>query len=137
MEPEKESEKPQTYALRFSPRALADIEAAFERLLFLTGVAAAIAWKDGLFDAAATLATNPRRLAVAPESRFFTRRFSSGDGVRQLLYRRTPASPFYRLFFVATDDTDDGPTVILLHLRHGARRPLTRSEAQEIEREEK
>lgn len=61
-------------------------------------------WRAGLLEAAATLETFPKRCPVAPENGPFE------FEIRQLLYGR------YRLLFTVRDDT-----VVILHVRHGAR----------------
>ena len=88
------------------------------------------AWRDGLGEAIATLATWPRRCPIVPESSRFR------NEVRQLLYRRTASSVAYRILFTVQDDSPDGPVVVILALRHGSARPITRAEAREIEAEE-
>jgi plasmid stabilization system protein ParE len=62
-------------------------------------------------DAIASLATFPKRCPLAPE----TVRFPFE--VRQLLYGRKPH--VYRILF-----TIEGDTVIVLHIRHGRRKPV-------------
>lgn len=122
-------ETPRIYALRFTPRARNDIDAAHARFLVLSGEAVADAWKAGLFDAVATLATTPRR-QTAPESARFRQE------VRQLIYRRRPGSVAYRVLFTLVEADADAPYVRILHVRHGSARPITRAEAREIEAEE-
>ncbi len=122
-----DDEQPQTYALRISPRAERDIEAHVVRMADLAGADIARAWHEGLFNAIAALAQNPNRYAVISENRRFRRE------VRQFLYRRTPNGPAWRVLFTLDEAAEDAPTVNLLHVRHGAQRPITRAEAQEIE----
>jgi plasmid stabilization system protein ParE len=93
------------YALRTLPRAERDIEAHAVRLAELAGAEIARAWCDGLFEKIATLSDSPR----------------------------TPAGPSWRVSFTADERTEDGPVVSLLHVRHGAQRPITRAQAREIE----
>jgi len=93
----------------------------------LAGPEVARNWYIGLFDAFATLSQNPRRQAIIAENSRFRRE------VRQLLYRRTTAGPIWRLLFTVVDGEYDAPTVNLLHVRHGAQRPITRAEARQIE----
>ena len=121
-----EDAPPRVYAVRFTPRARADVDAAHTRFVALVGEAIADEWLTGLFDAAATLATMPRR-ALAPEDARFT------TEVRHLVYRRRPASVAYRILFTIVESQEDAPFVRILHVRHGAARPITRAEAREIE----
>ena len=121
------SDTPRNYAIRILPRAERDIDAHTVRMAELSGPDIARAWYEGLIDAAATLSQNPRRHVVISESRRFWRE------VRQLLYRRTPSGPAWRVLFVIDEGKDDAPTVSLLHVRHGAQRPISRAEARNIE----
>jgi plasmid stabilization system protein ParE len=72
---------------------------------------AAARWYNGLLDAIETLADNPERCGLAPESEHFD------EEIRQLLYGKRPH--VYRVLF-----TIHGETVHVLHIRHGARRFL-------------
>lgn len=120
--------EPRGYALRFQERALRDIDAAFVRLAELTSDEIADEWRDGLREAIAGLAASPRRHPLAPER--FRRE------VRHLLYQRPGSRVTYRVLFTVTGEEEgasEGPTVTILHLRHGAAKPLTRAEARQVE----
>lgn len=84
--------------------------------------------QDSLFAVLRQLATFPGKHVIAPENRFFT------DEMRQLVYRRRPASPAYRVLFTILDDPEEGPSINVIHVRHGSRRPMTRTEARERQR---
>jgi plasmid stabilization system protein ParE len=71
---------------------------------------AAIHWYNGLESAIDTLRTHPRRCPQAPEALFFKRE------IRQLLYGRRRHA--YRILF---EVRDEGQTVSILHVIHGAR----------------
>lgn len=119
------------YAVRFGERANRESAEAVVRLFDLTdNQEIARSWLVGLREAAGTLNTNPRRFAVRPtESRFI------GLPVRRLLYRRplsSTSSPAYHLFYFVEDQSQDGPLVFVFHIRHAARRPMTRRDAKEI-----
>lgn len=124
-----ESDETPTFALRFTPRARADIEAAHARFAELSGPDMADEWQAGLLDAAATLARTPHR-ALAPENARFA------QDVRQLIYRRRRGSVAYRLLFVLVETPDDPPFVRILHVRHGSARPVTRTQARDIDADE-
>jgi plasmid stabilization system protein ParE len=128
---ESDPEEPVTiYALRIGPRAERDIAAAVARFLEQegSGEAIAAAWERGLYAAFGTLATQPRRYLVAREAMLFP-----GRELRQLVYRRTPSSVAYRLLYSVEDaGMAEGPTVRLVHMRHGSARAMTWAEAQEI-----
>lgn len=116
------------YAVRFSRHARRE---AIESAVRLTEQSAneerSLSWYLSLEAEAGTLATNPRRFVVrARESRLL------GETVRALIYRYTPGSTAYHLFYTVEDDSDDGPRVTILHVRHAARRPLTPGEVRQI-----
>ena len=115
------------YALRLLPRAERDIDAHAERLAILTGPANAQQWHTGLFAHIATLTDNPRRFPRIAEQKRFLKE------TRHLLYRSKPDGPVWRVLFTLREDTEDTPAVILIHVRHGAQRPITRTEARRIE----
>lgn len=122
-----DAEGPTSYAIRLHQRAQRDIDEALLRLADLAGEQIAAEWREGLLDALATLAARPRRYPLAREDRLFRRE------VRQLVYRRTPGGPAYRALYTVYEADDEAPFVFVLHIRHGARRPLSRAEAGEIE----
>jgi plasmid stabilization system protein ParE len=69
-------------------------------------------WFRSLKEAVASLSTFPERCPLAPENREFP------FEVRQLLYGRKPH--VYRILFTIEDDA-----VVVLHIRHGRRKPLS------------
>ena len=124
---------PERYGLHIQTRAGRDIEAHLGRLAEIAGADVAREWREGLLTAVSTLAENPRRCPLIPEQTRFLRE------TRQLLYRRTPSGPAWRVLFII-EDTEAGslepPTVHLIHVRHGAQRPITRTEAKQLETNE-
>lgn len=82
-------------------------------------------WFDAYHQARASLANFPERCPLVPERGAFTKE------VRQLLFRRVPSAPVWRILFVI-EQGDDGPVVRLLHLRAGARKPINPREAKEL-----
>jgi len=131
--PENEGETPRIYALRFSPRARAEVRAVHARFIELAGEIVADAWRDGLGETVSSLATHPRRYAqvFGPRGARFRRE------VRRLVYRRpgggNRTGPAYLVLYAVEDDTPDGPLLSILSVRHAARKPLTREEARAIE----
>lgn len=125
--PDDAEEPAPAYALRILPRAERDIRAALLRLAELSGDAVAQAWYENLYTELAALSINPARFARTREDRLFRRE------VRQLVYRRTPSGVAYRVLFTVVAGGQDAPTVAILHVRHGARRDVTRAEARSIE----
>lgn len=120
---------PRRYALRQQSRVRREIETHLVRMIELTGEEIARDWYDQLINAIASLAQNPRRWPVIPEQSRF--RYET----RHLLYRRAPGGPLWRVLFTITGEESgaaDAPTVMLLHIRHGAQKPLTRREAEQI-----
>ncbi len=88
------------------------------------------AWRQGLDAEVAKLAQFPGSWPVAEEDKLFR------ESVRRMLYRRTPSGPAYRVLFVLRENPDDAPTVVIIHVRHAAQKPMTRKEAREIEASE-
>lgn len=122
-----DDELPASYALRLTPFARTDIEAIEDRFGEIEGDEIAKEWKEGLLDAIATMATTPRRFPLAPENAQFQQK------VQSLTYRRRAGSVAYRILFTIVEEQEDTPFVRILHVRHGAARPITRAEARQIE----
>lgn len=126
--PESKDEQPLNYALRFTERARRDIDAETVYIAETSSPEIAIVWREGLYDTVASLAILPRRCPLAREQ--------FRCEVRQILYRR-PGSRFaHRILFTFSGEeavSSDAPTVILLHVRHSASRPLTKLQARAIE----
>jgi len=130
---------PRAWSVRFTPHATDEALEAAARWAELNAPETsgeerqqrALAWYAGMEAAAGTLATNPRRFAVRErESRLL------GLQVHALLHRHTAGGGgggAYHAFYQVEDDTPDVPRVTILHVRHAARRPLTRAEAREIQ----
>lgn len=70
-------------------------------------------WFNGLERLIYTLEQNPRRCPLAPEN------YQPDDGIRQLLYGKKPN--IYRILFHVIEKEKE---VYVLHIRHGARRPI-------------
>ena len=119
------SDEPQNYRLRITERAARDIAQATVHFMDTAGDHIAEQWQEGLYAAFATLVSQPHRYALIPEAVF-------RQETRQLLFRRTNHSVAYRLLYIIIE-VDDGPTVVLIHVRHASARPLSRAEARTIE----
>ncbi len=78
------------------------------------------AWFNGLERAILSLDRHPARCPIAPES------FQPEHPIRVLHYGRRPH--VYRVFFSVDDNAG---VVRVLHIRRGARQPLTRTELTE------
>ena len=122
------SEEPPSYALRMTPRAVSDMDAAYAHFVGTASLEIADDWKDSLLDAIAGLAFMPHRQTVPEVSRF-------KKLVRQIVHRRPGSRIAYRVLFWVLENGLDGPMVTILALRHGAAKPITRTEAQEMEAE--
>ena len=48
-----------------------------------------------------------------------------------------PSAAFlvYRIFYTSHKFTEDAPYVYILHFRHASRKPMTRAEAREIDKD--
>lgn len=95
------------YRLRFTQSARRELREAF-RWIARRSPGRARAWQAGAIEAAESLTTLPRRCSLAPEGD------AVGIEIRQLLYGD------YRILFAIDSDL-----VRILHVRHGAQRPLT------------
>lgn len=124
------SREDQRYVIRFRERARREINEALGRLSEITDQDHAISWYNGFLDALALLADNPNRNSVAYKSEYFR------DIVYDFVYRLTARSVGYRVYYTVVDLVEDAPTVYILHIRHAARKPMTRAEAREIEKDE-
>lgn len=124
------SREDQRYAIRFRSRARREMSEARIRLAEITDREHAIAWYNGCLDAIALLADNPNRNPVAYESRYFR------GVVHSFAYRLTTRGVSYRVFYMIVDSVEDAPAVAILHIRHASRKPMTRAEAREIEKDE-
>ena len=116
------------YAIRLTLEAQANIDSIFVRLWETAGDDVARAWRHGLLEDIATLATLPERCSVAVEDAFF-----SHGPVRQLLSPRSRRTAIYRVLFTIHDPPDDAPFVRIQHVRHSAPGPMTADEAQAME----
>ena len=124
---EKSDDAPlRVYGLRFTDRALAEIDMAHDRLAEYSGKGAADVWEKGLFEEISKLATLPLHHPAPAEATRFR------GQVRQVMYRRGSA---YHILFAVREESLDGPIVTVLALRHGAAKPITRAEAREVEAE--
>ena len=123
-------EQPFVWAIRFNRRAKSDIAAAWRHFAESASVNIADAWEKELYAEIAKLAQLPTRWPLAEEDKLFR------ESVRRMLYRRTAGGPAYRVLFVLRENPDDAPTVVIIHIRHAAQKPMTRKEAREIEASE-
>ncbi len=116
-----------SYALRILPHAERDIEAHLVRIADMAGAEAGRAWYNGLRETIALLSQSPQQHSIISENQRFRRE------VRQFLYRRTPRGAAWRVLFTVQEEAEDAPTVSILHVRHAAQKPITRTEARQIE----
>ena len=95
-----------SYRVLIQPPAAEDLDAEY-RWIARQSAERADAWLRGAIDAIQTLMSFPRRCPLAPEDDVFD------VEIRQLLYGN------FRILFTVEADL-----VRILHVRHGARRPL-------------
>jgi plasmid stabilization system protein ParE len=98
------------YQVEIADPAWMELQEAYEWLADRAPAAAA-RWKSGLLDAIGELESFPARCSIAPETAYF------GRAIRQLLYGKRNHK--CRILFEICDRT-----VIVLRVRHGARRSL-------------
>ncbi|MBU4272327.1 MAG: type II toxin-antitoxin system RelE/ParE family toxin [Planctomycetes bacterium] len=96
-----------TYQVLLTDRAAGDLDEAYQWCAE-RAPEAAVGWYNGFLDALGSLGHNPERCPVAAE----TRKLSVE--IRQLLYGRLRS---YRALFLVREQT-----VVVLHIRHTARR---------------
>ncbi len=101
------------FRVKLTDRANHDLDGILAWLLAQQAGAAGGRWFQKLNVAVASLSELPQRCPRAPESAEFP------FEVRELVYGRKPHQ--YRVFF-----TIEGEDVVVLHIRHGRRRPLSR-----------
>jgi plasmid stabilization system protein ParE len=87
-------------------------------------------WLAHLSDALGTLAENPERHPILPAE---SKRL--GVPVRRILFRRNNSSRFAHHVYYTVEEHEDGPRVVVVHIRSASRRPLTVKEARELREE--
>lgn len=102
------------YQVVVTAMALAEVQEAYDWLA-QRAPQAAERWRESLLQAAESLESFPKRCGLAPESTHFQRE------IRQLLHGKRRG--IYRILFEIRDDT-----VVVLRVRHGARRFLGEGE---------
>ena len=104
------------YHVEFAARAARDLEILYVEKNAAESQAAA-RWFNDLETAAFSLATYPNRCPLAPEGKKLKR------GLRHLRFGNKPH--VYRIVYAVDEQRI---TVSVLHIRHGARRPLRASD---------
>lgn len=102
------------FRIRTSPAAEQEALAAFDYIAAHAPLAAAN-WYDAFWRAIESLERFPRRCRLAPEAE------TINTEVRQFVVGS------YRVLFIVSGDS-----VVVVHVRHAARRPLRRSEFGEL-----
>ena len=120
---------PETHAVRLHRLASDDIDEVQARLTASVGEAYAEEWHEGLLSVLATLATYPERCVLARENRLFR------NDVHMYPFRHRGSSVTHRILYEIVVDDMEAPYVHVIHVRHGARKPMTRAEARKIEKE--
>ena len=120
-------EEPPVYAVRLTPRAQRDLDVATANYIDRVGHEYAIVWRNGFYDAVATLATLPHRCPAPQDAAAFS--FET----RQLTYRRPKSDVAHRIYYHVIEEGDGGRLVQIVHARYAAARSVSRREAREIE----
>jgi len=97
-----------TFRIIIEEQAALDITAHGQWIVEQGSPLNAARWIDAIEESIQSLSSMPERCGVAPESEAFDRE------IRQLIFKS------HRVLFVV-----DGDSVHVLHVRHGARLPLT------------
>jgi hypothetical protein len=124
------------YAVRTLEKATRDVEKQIQELAEWNGteetpmpaesVRLALEWHSSFQEAMLSLRDFPSRCPLISERNLFS------QDVHQLLFRRSASAPAWRMLFVIEEESEDGPLVQVIHVRHGSRRPITRKEAREM-----
>ena len=126
-----ENDPSPTFRLRLTERAHRSLDEATIHFAETASPEVAVAWREGFYAILSPLSDAPRRFPRASEP--FHRE------VRQVIYRRPSSRVAYRGLFTITGEEEsspDAPTVVILLVRHGAARPLTRAEVRAVESDE-
>lgn len=118
---------PEVYAVRLHRLASDDIDEVQARLMASVGEEYAEEWHEGLLSVLATPATYPERCVLAHENRLFR------NDVRVCPFRHRGSSVTHRILYEIVVNDMEAPYVHVLHVRRGARKPMTRTEARKIE----
>ena len=81
-------------------------------------------WFSGIVGTIETLGEMPARCALAPEAEDLQ------DEVRLLLHGRKNRA--FKIYFKIHQETESSGSVIVFHVRHWARKPLTNEELEEL-----
>ena len=100
------------FQVEYTSEAEADLNGILDWLISQYAGATALRWFEGLEEAIGSLTNFPARCPLAPENRSFP------FEVRHLLYGRRPH--VYRVIF-----TIDADRVVILHIWHGRRQPVS------------
>lgn len=122
-------EQPIRYAVRYSTRARRDFDFAVADYNDYTGdERRAAQLYQRIDDTAMSLGELPDRYAVAEQESAVL-----GFTVRRVLARLSRNSVVaYHLLYYAVEQSDDGPRVTVVHIRHASRAPMTADEARDI-----
>ncbi|MBM3745580.1 MAG: type II toxin-antitoxin system RelE/ParE family toxin [Acidobacteria bacterium] len=110
------------FHVEIAPRALADLEAAFQ-FIRKDSPERAAQWLLGIIDAVNSLEEMPARCPLAPESE------DLGEEVRVLHFGRR--QHVYRVFLSVRFTGRNRGAVRVFHVRHGARRPPSPTELEQ------
>jgi hypothetical protein len=120
-----ENNELKVYAVRLTGEAYRDLETVLERIQSVSGDQFARDWRDGFLETISHLATGPHRPLIPEQEHFHSE-------IRQVLYRGRNRSA-YRVLFTIREETEDGPLVLIVALRHGNAAPLKLYEARNVE----
>lgn len=98
------------YRLSYAEPAILELDDAYS-YIYRDSPEHAEAWRQRLENATESLKSSPRRCPLAPENAF------SESEIRHLVFEN------YRILFTIDEDT-----VLILHIRHAARAPMTPDE---------
>ena len=112
------------FSVEIEPQAFDDIDELASAIRRGSSFEIAQQWFNGMMAAIASLSEMPERCALAPEAE------ELGDAIRLLLHGRKNRS--YKIYFKVQRESQTNGKVLVFHVRHWARRPLTEDELDEL-----
>ena len=112
------------FEVQITDEAFGDLDAIADFIKRQANFDIARKWFSGIVGTIETLGEMPARCALAPEAEDLQ------DEIRLLLHGRKNRA--YRIYFKIYQETESSGSVIVFHVRHWARKPLTDEELEEL-----
>ena len=112
------------FEVQITDEAFGDLDAIAGFIKSQASIDIARKWFAGIIGTIETLGEMPARCALAPEAEDLQ------DEVRLLLHGRKNRA--FKIYFKIHQETESSGSVIVFHVRHWARKPLTNEELEEL-----